>query len=497
MLMLLSLASITAVAQRTNNILSYGAKVGLKNNAAYIQKAIDERSDSGGGKVVIPAGNFVTGPLLLKSNVELHLEENAVLLGSADRMDFSAGKMAIVTAVNQENVAITGKGIIDGQAHELIVSIYQALREGKLQDEQWLTKRPTEANRTNLLFFKGCKKVKISGITLKNAVSWVQNYKECTDVIIDSIRVSSTAYWNNDGIDIVDSRNVRITNSYFNSADDAICLKSEMINGLCENVWIENCTLRSSASGFKIGTGSLGGFRNITVKNLVVFDTYRSAIALETVDGGFMENINISGIRARNTGNALFIRLGHRNTDDRYSSIRNVLINDVQVEVPTGKPDVGYPIEGPPPKVSPHNLLPALIVGLPGHHIESVTLSNFEIIYGGGSDKQKAYVSLDSLSKVPENASGYPEFTMFSELPAWGLYVRHAKDIKLSNFKVHVKQPDFRPAMVFDDVAGLMLDRVSVPKENTLPALVYKSVTKKSINDFQGPKSKDNILIKK
>lgn len=497
MLMLLSLASITAVAQRTTNILTYGAKVGMRNNASYIQKAIDELSDSGGGKVIVPAGNFVTGPLLLKSNVELHLDENAVLLGSAERMDFSEGKMAIVTAINQENVAITGKGIIDGQAHELIVSIYQALREGKVQDEQWMTKRPTEANRTNLLFFKGCKKVKIIGITLKNAVSWVQNYKECTDVTIDSIRVSSTTYWNNDGIDIVDSKKVRITNSYFNAADDAICLKSEISGGSCEDIWVENCTLRSSGSGFKIGTGSLGGFKNITVKNLVVFDTYRSAVALETVDGAFMENININGIKARNTGNAVFIRLGHRNTDNRYGSIKKVVINDVQVEVPSGKPDVGYPIEGPLPKVAPHNLLPASITGLPGHLVEDITLSNFEIIYGGGADKHKAFVSLDSLSKVPENASGYPEFTMFSELPSWGLYVRHAKGIRLINFKLSVKKDDFRPAMVFDDVADLNLNRVSVPGDTKLPAVVYKSVNKVINNGFQGPDSKDAILIKK
>ncbi|WP_293306096.1 glycoside hydrolase family 28 protein [Pedobacter sp. UBA5917] len=497
MLIILSLANITAGAQSTLNILSYGAKVGLKNNASYIQKAIDEASNRGGGKVIVPTGNFVTGPLLLKNNVELHLTENAVLLGSADRMDFSAGKMAVVTAINQENVSITGKGIIDGQAHELIVSIYQALRDGKVQDEQWLTKRPTEANRTNLLFFKGCKKVKVSGISLKDAVSWVQNYKECNDVTIDSIRVSSTAYWNNDGIDIVDSKNVKITNSYFNAADDAICLKSEILGGSCEDIWVENCILRSSASGFKIGTGSIGGFKNITVKNLVVFDTYRSAVALETVDGAFMENINISGIKARNTGNALFIRLGHRNADDRYSSIKNILIDNVQVEVPSGKPDIGYPIEGPPPKVLPHNLLPASITGLPGHLVENVILSNFEIVYGGGADKNKAYISLDSLSKVPENAAGYPEFTMFSELPSWGLYVRHAKGIKLSNFRVSNKQMDFRPTMVFDDVTGLTLDQVSVPNENSLPALVYKSVTNVINKGFRGPKSKDTILIKK
>lgn len=468
--LLIGCAAFTVHAQKNYNITAYGAGISSLNNAASIQKAIDAAAANGGGRVVIPEGNFVTGPVVLKSNVELYLSADAFLLGTPRRADFPENNLAIVSAQGQQNIAVTGKGTINGQAHLLMADVFRLLREGKIQDDQWLQKRPTEKNRPNLIYFKNCKKVKVTGITLRDAANWVQNYKECEDLLIDSMTVNSTAYWNNDGIDIVDSKNVRITNSYFNASDDAICLKSEITNGYCENVYVENCTLRSSASGFKLGTGSVGGFKNITVKNLTVYDTYRSAIALETVDGGFMQDVNISNVKAKNTGNAIFIRLGHRNTDARYSSIKNVLIDNVIAEIPAGKPDIGYPIEGPAPKVAPHNLVPASITGLPGHLVQNVTLQNIEISYGGGASKQKAYVSLDSLASVTENTAGYPEFTMFAELPSWGLYVRHAEGIKLSNVKVNVKEADFRPALVFDDVTGLKLDKVTVPQNTALPA---------------------------
>ncbi|BAV06745.1 Glycosyl hydrolases family 28 [Filimonas lacunae] len=464
-------------AQKDFNILKYGAVSGLSNsNTTAIQKAIDAAAQKG-GRVVVPAGNYVTGPLMLKSNVELHLQKDAVLAGSEKRLDYGEGKMSLVVCMGQKNVSVTGKGVIDGHGREIVENALMLLNEGKLEDDpEWLVKRPTERNRPSVLFFKQCTNVKVTGITLKNAASWVQNYKECTQVFIDSITVQSTAYWNNDGIDIVDSKKVKISNSYFNAADDAICLKSEITEGVCEDVVVENCIARSSANGFKIGTGSLGGFRNITVKNLTVFDTYRSAVALETVDGAFLENVTVSNVNARNTGNAIFIRLGHRNKDNRYSTLQHVLIENVKAEIPLRKPDMGYPVEGPLPKVPPHNLLPSSIAGLPGHTIKDVQLKNIEIIYGGGSSREKAEVKMDSLGSITENPAGYPEFTMFGELPAWGFYVRHAENIIMNNCTVKLKQDDFRPAIVFDDVKGLVLEKINIPATATLPALIFKQV---------------------
>jgi hypothetical protein len=487
-ILLLLSSGMSAFAQKSYNILNYGAKTSSTyNNATAIQKAIDAAAHDNGGKVIIPAGNFTTGPIVLKSGVEIHFNDDAVLLGSTNRLDYADDKMGIILARGQHDIGITGKGLINGQGRELVINLLQLLTDGKVQDPQWKLKRPTEKNRPPILSFYDCSNIRVTDLTIKDASGWVQSYNSCDGVVIDHMTVESMAYWNNDGIDIVDSKNVKITNSFFNAADDAICLKSEDVNKSCENIWVENCTLRSSASGFKLGTGSLGAFRKITVRNLIVYNTYRSAIALESVDGAVIEDIDIRNIVCRNIGNAIFIRLGHRNTDERYSSIRNVLIDGVKAFVPNSKPDIGYPVEGPAPKVAPHNLVPASITGLPGHLVRNITLQNIDIIYGGGADKKVAYVPIHELDQVTENVAGYPEFTMFGELPAWGLYVRHAAGIKLNNIKISIADPDFRPALIFDDVNGLALNNLILPITASLPAIVYKSVGQLTTNKLTLP----------
>lgn len=327
---------------------------GKTMNTKAIQNAIDASFNIGGGNVIIPKGIFVTGAIELKSNVDFTIEEGAVLQGSDKRSDYEkVAHPALIVAIGQHHFSITGKGTIDGQGRALIQDIDKRIKEGSLASKDWATKFRAEENlRTNLFYFEGCSNISVKGITCKDATSWVTHYERCNKVIIDSIRVESTAYWNNDGIDIVDCKNVRITNSFINAADDAICLKSVNANDYCDSIYVSNCTLRSSANAFKLGTSSVGGFKNITVRNLKVYDTYRSAIALETVDGGFLENINVQHITATNTGNAIFIKLGHRNKDDKYSTAKNIYINDLKVDIPAGKPDAGYEMEGPVINVS-------------------------------------------------------------------------------------------------------------------------------------------------
>jgi hypothetical protein len=179
--------------------------------------------------------------------------------------------------------------------------------------------------------------------------------------------------------------------------------------------------------------------------------------------------------------------------DSRYSTLKNIVIDGVRAEIPAAKPDLGYPIEGPAPKVAAHNLVPASITGLPGHPVQNVTIKNVEIVYGGGASKDKAYHSLDSLDKVTENPAGYPEFTMFGELPSWGLYVRHAEGIQLSNIKLTLQKEDFRPALVFDDVKGLDLKDFTIPQSGTKPSVVYKAVNKLKTVQFNLPA--DGVMI--
>lgn len=505
-------------------IIDYGAKPdGITNNVAAIQQAIDDASKVG-GRVLIPRGRFLSGVIHLKSNVELNVHEEAVLLASFNRADYgpSSQASAFIVADNEKNISITGKGLIDGQCDLLIDDIYKKLRAGELYDDEWKEynpwhqRRPSEKNRPRIVEFKNCSGVIVKNIHLQNSAAWVQNYKNCTNVFIDSIHVFSNTFWNNDGIDLVDCKNAKVTNCFINAADDGICLKSEDRNNHCENIFVSNCRVRSSANAIKLGTASKGGFKKIVIRNIEVYDTYRSAIAIETVDGGLLDSIDVRNINAVNTGNAIFIRLGHRNTDSVYSQLRNVYIADVKVKVPKGKPDKGYPMEGPelryPPthkidtsikyeSVSPwnnpgidttavpypHNVFPSSITGIPGHYVENVKLENIEVIYEGGADKKTNYFPLDSTHSITEAESVYPEFSMFGELPVWGLYVRHVKGLTLKNVQLKFINEDFRAACVFNDVEGLNLINVSIPSYKELPMIVLSKVKEKNINQLKLP----------
>jgi hypothetical protein len=472
--------------EKVRDITSLGARGdGQTNNTLFIQQAIDAAAAAGGGVVSVPAGRFLTGVLELRSGVELRLAEGAVLLGSTRRMDYGGERAsALLVADGQHNISITGKGVIDGQGREVAADVWRLLKAGALQDPDWQHENPwhqlrsTESNRPGLIQFSKCEGVKVSGIELKDAACWVQTYRECTHLVLEDLRVESTAYWNNDGIDVVDCKEVKIAGCRVNAGDDGICLKSSNANSRCENIVVENCTVRSSASGIKFGTASHGGFRHILVRNVNIYDTYRSAIALESVDGGILEDIDVEDVSAINTGNAIFIRLGHRNAKAPIGRVKQVRIRDVTVVVPAGKPDRGYEMEGPELRY-PHNIFPASITGLPGHPVEDVTLENIEISYRGVSHKDSGWFRLDTLDRVPERETDYPEFSMFGELPAWGLYVRHVRGLHLKQVTLRHRDDNFRPAAIFDDVQGLGIDGIHVPLTPTArpgPVLVFRGV---------------------
>jgi parallel beta-helix repeat protein len=467
------------------NILSFGAiGDGKTMNTSEIQKTIDAASSAGGGQVLVPEGKYVTGVIHLKSNVDLHLTKGSILYGSARRADYGpVNASALITATGQHNISITGRGIIDGQGEELLRDIYVMLNAGTLSDLEWKTfnpwhqMRPEERNRPKILQILNCDSVIVKGVTLKNGLCWIQDYRNSSNIIIDSIAVESNTFWNNDGIDLTDCINARITNCSINSDDDGICLKSSDRNRLCQNIFVSNCTVRASASAIKLGTASWGGFKKIQISDIKVFDTYRSVIAIECVDGGIVEDVDVRNIKATNTGNAIFIRLGHRNKDSVISSLHNIYISNISVEIPKEKPDKGYPMEGPLLEY-PHNIFPSSITGIPGHPVKDVTLENIDLVYQGGADKSVACFPVDSLTKVPERESEYPEFSMFGELPASGFYVRHVEGLQMKNIRISYREDDFRPVFVFDDVSNLMLNLITILKANNNSPIIFNNVTR-------------------
>jgi len=458
---------VLAAPARDYSILGFGAKKdGISLNSAIIQGAIDYVHNNGGGRLVFEEGRYLTGTIFLRSNVTLHLEKGAVLLGSVNPFDYEKNKYigwtAMIFAIKQDHIAITGEGMIDGRgfltANNMVANIQKGLVTDPLKYD-----RPNETNRPQNIYFRECTDIRITGITLKNPASWNQTYDQCKNLYVDGITVDSKNYWNNDGIDVVDCDSVVIKNSYFDAADDVICFKSHDPSKICQNVIVDNCTGRSSANGLKFGTVSRGGFRNFKVTNLKIIDTYRSAITFAAVDGGLIENILVDGVRSINTGNVIYLRIGDRWSNGKQPYMKNIRISNVYAEVPATKPDAGYSYEGPIEDL-PRNISPASIVGLPQYRIQDVTLKNIEIVYPGGGNPHYARRGLSGaeLDSIPEMPTAYPEFSQFKELPAWGFYVRHATGIRFDNITLRAKESDYRPAIVFDDVQNASFDKLNV-----------------------------------
>lgn len=404
------------IAATDYNVLQLGVVGDGKTlNTQSLQSAIDALHAKGGGQLYFPAGRYLTGSLQLKSNVTLYLEKEAMLLGSTSPYDypgFSTEKelkvnndhfdQALIYAEGAENIGITGEGCIDGQGRELALTIDSLHHTGELVDKHYNTYRKRPNTRPKLLFMRNCRKVELRKTNFRSGAAWGLSFSLCADLTIDSLHVENRAYWNNDGIDISDCKEVRISNCFINSADDGICLKSHNRGAWNDRVSISNCHIISSASAIKFGTESLGGFKNVTIDNIRIKDTFRSAIAIESVDGA---------------------------------------------------------------------------------EIENVKLENIEIVCPGRATRGMAYMSVSRLKDVPENEKGYPEFTMFEELPSWGFYVRHVKGIQMHNVKLRLQEDDFRPAFVFDRVSDVRLSGISLPENKKEGQVVLRQTNLQSADD--------------
>ncbi|MCW3059455.1 MAG: hypothetical protein JWQ02_1276 [Capsulimonas sp.] len=440
-------ASVSICSAKDFAASQFGVSAGGATlNTRSIQFAIDYISQSGGGRLVFSSGRYLTGTIHLKSDVTLQLEEGAVLLGSTNPFDYDhedvpfdynkTTSTSLIFGKGLHDIGITGPGTVDGQGAALAENVADYARKGFINDP--LRGRPSEDHRPMLINLYSCDRVTLNEVTLKDSSCWVQMYNQCRHVDLDHIRVISRAFWNNDGVDIVDCDDFKVSNSSFDCSDDGICLKSIDPQARCQHIWIRNNSVTSDASGIKFGTASFGGFNDVHVLQNRVYNTYRGAIALETVDGGYLEDVEVDGLQAVNVGNAIFLRAGAR-LGARKGRLENVRIKNVSVEI--GGKDV------------PRTVAPVVVIaGLPDIIVSNVKLENIVVKAPGGGDPAAAKITLDNLSAVPENPSNYPEFSMFGELPAWGVYMRHAQGIQFSGLTLSCAQPDYRTTIVLDDV---------------------------------------------
>jgi len=483
----LALGSIVISAEATtgsagsiqHDVRSFGAiGDGRTVDTPAIDKAIVAASAAGGGIVTIGPGQYLCYSIHLKSNVVLYLAPGATIV-AADAPAVSGGgydppepnpleryqdfghshwRNSLIWGEGLDNISILGPGLIWGKG----------LSNGR--GDQALD--PGVGNKA--ISLKNCRNVTLRDFSVLHGGHFAILATGVDNLTIDNLKIDT----NRDGIDVDCCRNVRISNCSVNSPwDDGICLKSSFGLGYArstDHVTIANCYVtggyeegtmldstykritseRVPRNGrIKFGTESNGGFRNVTISNCAI--ELCRGIALESVDGGLLEDVSISNITMREPVDvSFFIRLGGRMRGPEGVSVgqlRRVKISDVVVSNCASRQA-------------------SIISGIPGHSIEDVSLSNILVQHQGGGNREDASIW------PPEMEKDYPDPNRFGPMPAHGFFVRHAKGISFRDVEVRYEKGDLRPAVVLDDVVGADFTHVKMAHAPEVPTFVLRNV---------------------
>lgn len=447
-LFLLGTASLYA---KTYDVKDFGAKGDGKNiDSESINRAIDQASSEGGGTVYVPVGNYACYSIRLKSHITLYLESGACLVAEFPSQnagydaaeenqwnkfqDFghSHWQNSLLWGIGLEDITICGSGRIYGK--------------GLSREESRLSGAGNKA-----ISLKLCKNVILKDISMLRCGHFALLATGVDNLTVTNVKVDT----NRDGFDIDCCNNVHITDCSVNSPwDDAIVLKSSYALGrfkATQNVTIMGCYVSGFDMGsmlkgtwetdepqapdhagncgrIKLGTESSGDIKNIVISNCI-FEHCRG-LALESVDGGHLEDVVVDNITMRDIVNSpIFLRLGARQRSPEgtpLGSLKRVRISRVNVY----NADSQYS---------------NIISGIPGRRIEDVTLSDINIYHQGG------YTQADAKRAIPEQEKIYPDPLMFGTIPASGFYVRHAEGVIFDRVNFHFEKPDGRPLYVTDD----------------------------------------------
>jgi hypothetical protein len=419
------------------NVRDHGARGdGKAKDTAAIQAAIDAVSP--GGVVYFPPGDYLSGTLRLRDRLTLKLAAGATLVASPDDGDFDAYEklgyeafadrettdfsFALLQGRRLQHLSIVGPGRIDGNRRS---------RGGP---------KP--------IALKQCAHVTIRDLTMENAPNYNISLLGCDDVDIRGVTIRNGYA---DGIDPDCCQRVRITGCTVESRDDAIVLKSSMALGVrraTEYVVVTDCDLVRVRNGLKIGTESSGDFRNIVFRNCTLSGREEiwvppevrpfpsAGVSIQNVDGGRLEQVVVTGITMMNIRAPIFVRLGERGWGQ---SVREA---------------------GVLSKITISNLVAtgaewtSSIMGVPGHDVSDISLSDIRISSKGGGDA--AWVT----RPVPEKEREYPDAARFRYLPASGLYCRHVTRLQVDRTSLTVDTPDPRPVVILDDVRESSLRRI-------------------------------------
>jgi len=469
------------------DVRAYGAKGdGTSIDTAAVNAAIKSAAGAGGGTVFFPAGVYACYSIHLKSNVALFLDQGATILAAPTPYDGLPGggydaaepqgawepyqdfghnhwHNSLIWGENIHDFGIFGPGLIFGKG----------LSRG--HEEKTLPNVAARGVGNKAIALKNCRNVILSDISILQGGWFAVLATGVDNLSIDNLKIDT----NRDGIDIDCCKNVRVSNCTVNSPwDDAICPKSSYALGYArptENLTITNCYVtgvyeigslldgtwkrmsfskgRSGTGRIKMGTESNGGFKNITISNCV-FESCRG-LAIESVDGAIAEDITFTGITMRDVDAPFFLRLGARLRGPKPQTVvgdmKRIVISNVMSSGATQ--------------------LPSIIAGVPGHPVEDLKISDVYLQQIGGAGAEMAAI------QPAEGAEKYPEPTMFGDLPATGIFARHAKNVEVSNVEIATKNSDARPAFYFDDVDGADFFRVKFPQRQQSGQIRLKGVS--------------------
>ncbi len=377
---LLLIIAITAHAKRIN-MAEYGAKGDGKTiNTAIIKKAIDEMAANGGGTISFTQGTYLTGPIVLKSNITLEIDAGATIKFSDDFSEYTPfvemryegvvmkSFCPMIYAYEQENISIKGEGTIDGNGKKWWYGTFSI--EGAHKDERfrqelqgyqdlWSKENPnftieeqSDWKRTLAKrFFRPplmqpykCKGFKVEGVKIINSPFWTINPEFCENVVIDGITIDNPDAPNTDGINPSSCKNVVISNSIITVGDDCITLKSGRdLQGRqyatpCENITITNCVMRAGHGGVVIGSEMSGDVRKVSISNCI-FDGTDRGIRLKSTRGrgGIVEEIRVSNIVMKDIKKeAITINLFYSNVPQEVFSDRTPIFRDIHITGLTG-----------------------------------------------------------------------------------------------------------------------------------------------------------------
>ena len=454
------------------NVLEYGAKPeGKTLNSKAVQAAIDACNAQGGGTVYFPAGDYVLSTVFLKDNVRVEIPKDVRVLGSLNFYDYNPDEKvdyplyqdqshsffecSMFVGLGCKNIQIVGEGSIDMRS---------------VWDEDNVRGIVHRGPKTIAL--KNCQNVEIGGLKIDHSTDLAVYFAGCENVEVYGLKLRVYI----DGISPDNSKNVRIHDCDVEAGDDSIVFKtSYTLNrlGVCKDIHVWNCRLKSRCTAIKFGTETNGGFEDILIENIEIRDTRITGIAIESVDGAIADGITIRNVQMENVGAPLFVHVGRRMRGPegrQIGKIKNVTLENIRAVGPYEPYEIiawnyasyvagdtsqkpwemgvfGYEADYGKTEKDPWQIT-SNICGLVESPLENITLRN-------------VYLELDGAVQefnpvVPENPMPYPEVNTYGRfLPAKGIYFRHIEGLTLDNVQVKTYRNDVREDFVFDRVNGL------------------------------------------